>query len=173
MKCCSNIKCNQINPQPIENFYKKMHRKKEGLTSHCKTCIKEHHKNYFILNKDKLLFQSKQNYKNNKELYVSRSKINRQKNPNYNKFQNLKRKFNITKDEFNSLKEKQNNLCAVCKKQETAILNKKYKELAVDHCHKTKKIRGLLCSNCNTGLGKFKDNIELLITAINYLKENQ
>jgi hypothetical protein len=46
------------------------------------------------------------------------------------------------------------------------------KELAIDHCHKTGKIRGLLCKNCNQGLGQFKDNIDLLLSAAKYLYEN-
>ena len=42
----------------------------------------------------------------------------------------------------------------------------------MDHCHKTKKIRGLLCHTCNSGLGMFKDNIEYLKNAIKYLEVN-
>lgn len=45
-------------------------------------------------------------------------------------------------------------------------------QLAVDHCHESGKVRGLLCSNCNNGLGRFKDNLEYLKNAIKYLKEN-
>jgi hypothetical protein len=44
-------------------------------------------------------------------------------------------------------------------------------DLAVDHCHTTGKIRGLLCSKCNPALGAFNDNIEILNSAIKYLKE--
>lgn len=46
------------------------------------------------------------------------------------------------------------------------------RRLFVDHCHKTNKIRGLLCINCNNGLGAFKDNVFSLNRAIQYLKEN-
>ena len=57
----------------------------------------------------------------------------------------------------------QNNLCAICKKEIGW-------ESAVDHCHVTKKIRGLLCRNCNLGLGAFKDNAETIRKAIEYVK---
>lgn len=41
--------------------------------------------------------------------------------------------------------------------------------MPIDHCHKTGKIRGILCSRCNTALGGFNDDIKLLDKAINYL----
>jgi uncharacterized protein YlaI len=63
---------------------------------------------------------------------------------------------------------KQKGCCAICGKHQT-ILNK---TLNVDHCHKTGKIRGLLCTNCNHGLGKFYDNAEVLKVAINYLNNS-
>lgn len=43
------------------------------------------------------------------------------------------------------------------------------KELVIDHCHTSRKIRGVLCHNCNHGLGKFKDDVNLLKKAIEYL----
>ncbi len=42
-------------------------------------------------------------------------------------------------------------------------------ELSIDHCHETGRFRGLLCQNCNHGLGHFKDNVEYLKRAISYL----
>ena len=58
----------------------------------------------------------------------------------------------------------QNGRCAICK---TPIQGK---EINVDHCHKSKRIRGLLCRTCNTGLGCFKDDLQNLVNAIVYLK---
>jgi protein-arginine kinase activator protein McsA len=52
------------------------------------------------------------------------------------------------------------------------ICNKKEKKLHVDHCHKTKKVRGLLCGSCNKGLGLFKDDKESLLEAAEYLKRS-
>lgn len=43
----------------------------------------------------------------------------------------------------------------------------------IDHCHKTKKFRGILCSNCNTGLGQFMDDVTFLRKALNYLRKNR
>jgi len=79
----------------------------------------------------------------------------------------LRIKFGITLDQYNVMLANQNEVCAICKKQ---CQTGKY--LAVDHCHKTKKVRGLLCMNCNNGLGKFKDSTETLTRAIEYLIKN-
>jgi hypothetical protein len=84
----------------------------------------------------------------------------------YNKSIFLRRKYNIDLEEYYKILNEQNNQCAICKKSSTDL---KYM-LAVDHCHKTGKVRGLLCSHCNTGLGQFKDDPNLLQLAINYLK---
>lgn len=72
---------------------------------------------------------------------------------------------NITKEHRLSLQIAQNNSCAIC-----GISNEELKkELNVDHNHETKKVRGLLCNNCNLGLGMFKDNTTHLSMAIEYL----
>lgn len=76
----------------------------------------------------------------------------------------LKKDFNITLDDYKKMLSEQKNLCKICNKID------KVRNLAVDHCHKTNKIRGLLCSKCNTSLGNFNDSIELLESAITYLK---
>ena len=60
---------------------------------------------------------------------------------------------------------KQNNKCAICG-IEFSDNNKAF----VDHCHKTNRVRGLLCTRCNTLLGMAKDNIEILQKAITYLQ---
>ena len=59
----------------------------------------------------------------------------------------------------------QNGVCAICQKTDN-------RKLVVDHDHRTGKVRGLLCSSCNTGLGCFKDDQEYLTSAIRYLSRN-
>ncbi len=76
----------------------------------------------------------------------------------------LKKDFGITLEDFRRMEAEQNGLCAICSKAET-----NGKRLSVDHCHTTKKVRGLLCGNCNRGLGLFKDNQAYLKEAIKYL----
>ena len=80
--------------------------------------------------------------------------------------------YGITLEQYAELHKKQNGLCKICN-QRTQGRGAAKNNLAVDHDHETGKIRGLLCSHCNTGLGLFRDNPELLKIAINYLKENK
>lgn len=69
----------------------------------------------------------------------------------------------------------QNGLCRICNKPETRInyRNNKTTNLAVDHCHETKVVRGLLCSRCNTAIGLLFHDLENLENAIKYLKETK
>lgn len=62
----------------------------------------------------------------------------------------------------------QGGVCAICGQKETSTYRGKVRKLAVDHCHKTGRVRGLLCMNCNQGLGKFQHSHELLIKAATY-----
>lgn len=86
---------------------------------------------------------------------------------------NYKRKYGITLQEYEDMHTKQEGLCAICNRPETMLGHKgTLVSLAVDHCHKTGKIRALLCRNCNTMLGGSRDNIDILLNAIRYLKEH-
>lgn len=74
------------------------------------------------------------------------------------------RQWGLTIEQYEELLKRQNGVCAICNKACSSG-----RKLAIDHDHKTGRIRGLLCSNCNLGLGKFFDNKELLRKAISYL----
>lgn len=85
--------------------------------------------------------------------------------------QNLQNRYNLDFGDYELLYKKQNGKCAICSSGENGYLGKK--RLAVDHCHETGKIRGLLCSGCNNALGHFKDNPDLIKKALIYLDETQ
>lgn len=86
--------------------------------------------------------------------------------------ESIARQHQITVNEYRKLIESQNNLCAICGKQESRIARKdrSVSPLSIDHCHKTGKIRGLLCGKCNMALGGFEDSIEMMQNAITYLR---
>lgn len=85
----------------------------------------------------------------------------------------IKYRYGITIDEYNDKLEIQNNACAICRKPETRVLHNKVVRLAVDHCHKTEKVRELLCRRCNAVLGSVDDNIDLLKEMISYLDKHK
>ena len=78
------------------------------------------------------------------------------------------KKFGLTYEEYQNLINVQNNQCAICKKTE----KEEKRALAIDHCHSSGKIRGLLCHMCNRMLGMARDNIDILNKAISYLEKN-
>ena len=98
----------------------------------------------------------------------------RKKNPLTMKQIDLKKRFGITLEDFNSMMESQSGVCKICKSPELTIdhRTKTVRNLAVDHCHTTGKIRGLLCTNCNRALGLFKDSPELLQAALLHISLN-
>ena len=71
--------------------------------------------------------------------------------------------YGLKPDDYISMLENQNYVCAICGGID------KNKRLAVDHCHVTGKVRGLLCSPCNLGLGSFRDSIYNIKNAFKYL----
>lgn len=80
---------------------------------------------------------------------------------------NLRKQYGINLEQYNQLLAEQNANCAICGLNQSEIPL----GLAVDHNHKTNCVRGLLCLNCNQGIGKFKDDPELLLKAIGYLRK--
>lgn len=94
----------------------------------------------------------------------------RAKNPYWHRRWRLPGRYGITLDEYNEMLAKQNEVCAICLGPETRVARGGgVQPLSVDHCHATNKVRGLLCNQCNTGLGKFKDSPDFLREAADYL----
>ncbi len=78
-------------------------------------------------------------------------------------------KYGITLEEYDSLFVIQGGVCALCGEPSDS----EGRLLSVDHCHDTGKVRGLLCSSCNMGIGIFDDDIASLEKAIAYLRSHQ
>ena len=130
--------------KPFKEFYKTKHNK--GKSTHCIKCM-------LIVNKK---YNTKE-YCHNRYL---KTKDRLWKNK-------LQRDFGITSDEYSKKLKKQRGKCAIC---DTSI-KQNGKNLAVDHNHKTKKIRGLLCNNCNVAIGFLKEDIQKAKNLIKYLKK--
>jgi hypothetical protein len=143
---------------------------------------RDYQKEWYLKNKQRILEKKRKEYKENPELFKLKLresykkykdkraevvKASRKLYPNRFKGYDLKKTFGITIEEYNLMLVDQNNSCYLCKTNKDQLK----RNLAVDHCHKTGKIRKLLCEKCNVGLGSFKENIETLTNAIIYLKE--
>lgn len=128
--------------QLSRNFYNRNRNSKQYVASWCKNCV----------NKARIDAIGK---------YHKTTKNN-----------GLRKKYGLSIEKYEEMVKSQNNLCAICKKEETAVCGRlrKIRSLAVDHCHMNGQIRGLLCGNCNQALGKFKDSIACLKNAISYLE---
>jgi len=88
-----------------------------------------------------------------------------QKNKDKDKNSKLKIKYGITLEQYEVMLEQQKGCCKICKTPQ----NELKRNLAVDHCHNTGQIRGLLCHKCNTLIGSAKESKEILLKVIEYL----
>lgn len=103
---------------------------------------------------------------------IAYQKAYRKVTPLREKQRSLRADFGISLADYNVMLSVQGGVCAICKQPETHKRNDKVKALAVDHDHGTGKIRGLLCADCNTGIGKLKDSVNVLQSAIDYLRKH-
>ncbi len=131
---------------------------KNGINSACKKCRNKQSIEQYHIHKDE------RNIKN---------KIYRTVNKDRLKDAWLKRKFGITLSEYNKIFKEQNGCCAICNNPEIELDHRdnEIRDLAVDHNHITKEVRGLLCGKCNKGIGLLQDSIQLLNSAIVYLNK--
>jgi hypothetical protein len=173
-KICSKCKIEK----PISDFIS-CKGGKYGVRGECKTCkIKydnEHKRKYPSRYKEIYLNQNiKRKLKNKEWRLANKEKRRKQlneymkKNPEKRRANKLRALYGISSQEYNLLISQQSNRCAICGK--IPCSENKDRRLYVDHDHKSKLVRGLLCQHCNTGLGFFKDDAGLLSAAITYLE---
>ena len=108
-----------------------------------KECLRKHKRKCYLARRDKHLLSSKEQH-----------------------IKYRKRVYGITAEQYDAKVIEQNGLCAICN-----LPDKRGKDLSVDHCHTTKYIRGLLCGNCNLGLGNFYDDPAKLLAAAQYIQK--
>lgn len=147
--------CNKCNVfKPWTNFYKK----KNGLNGRCSICSK------CSMERSKLFHL--QNPEKRKE--IRRKSYNKPEIKNKIRSRYLKNKFKLSSLEYEAMLYKQNNACSICL---IDLLSLKRRP-CIDHCHKTGKVRGLLCDGCNKAIGLFRDSVENIIRAKEYLVTN-
>ena len=109
--------------------------------------------------------------KENPQGYLQAAAKYRHENPEKLSEYRLKTRYNITSEKYTEMLISQGGVCAICEQKETVQHNtsNRVQKLAVDHCHVTGKVRGLLCQDCNRGIAKFHDDTKILENAIKYL----
>ena len=127
--------------KPLSNFGKSKRKEKVWYGHQCKSCRNKEYMDIYYQNHDE------------------RKKLLRQKV--------RKLYYGMIEEDFQQVLANQNYQCAICKIDSPGG----HGNWHVDHCHNTGKIRGLLCHCCNTGLGLFKDNEDILLKARDYLHE--
>lgn len=120
---------------------------------------------WYAANPEKRKEYRKRYYAKNRSRILEESKVARKTNPEKTKQRHLKTRYGITFGEKQDMLLAQGNACAICE-----VDTPGKKGWHTDHCHKTKKVRGIICYSCNTGLGAFKDNPTWLRAAANYLE---
>lgn len=153
---------------------------KSGLQSYCKSCGNKRAREWRSLNKEKVKeyhrsHRRKEAYKEWRELNIDRLRAKEREYRNKNKerllekgyFNRIKRKYGVTKEQYLKMMEDQKGVCAICKGLNLTTR----KRLVVDHCHKTGKVRGLLCDPCNKGIGLLRDSDGIAHQAQIYLAD--
>lgn len=145
-KICT--KCNQSRPIAHYRANKNIKYKQGSVYPQCKEC-------------DKAYNQSRKN----RNVEIRRQWYYRNSNgktANYRR--QLMKLYGITLEKYREMCNEQEFCCKIC--------NRFDEHLVVDHCHKTMAVRGLLCRKCNTGIGQFSDDVNLLKSAITYLERD-
>lgn len=136
--------CSKCGENKLINDFNRDSSNKCGFRSYCRDCSKRYGQSTYSKNRDK--FQHDK----------------------------LKSRYGISINQYNELLNNQNNVCAICKKPEiTKSKVGKIQKLSVDHDHKTGKVRALLCSNCNRGIGYLQDDFDLILQAAKYIQQHK
>lgn len=136
-------KCNRCGvAKSLDDFHKNKS-SKDGHGTRCKPCSAAYNKEWQARNPEKARESWKKSFAKT-----------------YDPVRNKVRKYGLTVEEFNDMVLGQESRCAICNEE---------RELHIDHCHSSGKVRGLLCLQCNTALGNMNDSVETLQRAIEYL----
>lgn len=97
----------------------------------------------------------------------------RAREPEYEKKRWRQRKYGISEERYREMLEEQRGLCGICEEPEISIDPKTSvpKALCIDHCHRTGKVRALLCWRCNVVIGKVEERPEVLRAMVKYIAD--
>lgn len=145
-RCDQLVRLPSFRPEP---------RMMTGLTSYCKPCRSAHTKELYHKNPER-------------SRALNRERMQRNYSPVKRRVQVMQMLYGVTPDQYAGLLLAQDGRCAICATGTPGGRGNWH----VDHDHDSGKVRGLLCTNCNVGLGMFKDDIERMRAAIAYLDKH-
>lgn len=161
-------KVKQSNKEYSEKNKESLKEKNKEWRARNKEKRQEYSREYNLKNKERRKEWFNDWKQKNPERLKELKKKSAEKNRLIERERKLKKFYNMSLEEFNLLSERQNHKCTICKKD--AALEKN-KNLVVDHCHRTGKVRSLLCDRCNRTMGSLEENIEILESMIKYIRE--
>ena len=147
---------------PRSEFYR-ANRAKDGLKHRCKECDKAKAAEYYRENRDAIKSKVATYKAENPE--VVRNWNRNRPSQSEEKRLNL---YGVTAEEYQHMLDRCGGRCESCGRDPWEVSNR---GPHIDHCHETGHVRGILCFRCNTGLGHFRDSIEDLERAIDYLRK--
>jgi len=175
-----------------DKFYSLRDRKgNPTLTARCKDCMKQARRDQYSdinrkdisdaarlrsqrwnkNNREKINKRRKEYYLNNKELVAACNDRWRGSNPEKLRLSRIKKLYGVDQSYITDLMDSQKGCCDICK--ESLVFPDSIREYAIDHCHTTDKVRGLLCHSCNHLLGNSFDSKDILLSAIHYLDKHK
>jgi hypothetical protein len=167
---------------PASSFHKAATTSR-GYQYKCKACVSitdksptpearlrklEKLKEWVVENPDKRREQKRRHYEKHKDRIDQRAKEWYDNNKDRHVHNALLRKYGVTLEQYNLLRAQQGFCCAICNDHEDSV----GKKMFVDHDHVTGKIRKLLCTKCNVGIGMLKDNPDIMERAAKYLRDH-
>lgn len=141
-------RCKQHKEATSNNFHKAS-RFKDGLATTCRTCRTEYN----------ITHTARRQASNTKWRHNNLVEFKKKQRSRWLKL------YGLTVEDYEIMLNKQNRSCLICLSSD--------RRFHVDHCHKTNKVRGILCELCNKGLGQFKDDVGIIFKAAEYLIKSQ
>lgn len=153
--------------KPLDDFYR-MATGKQGVRPECKACTREYRRNWYRRNREREIARVHAWQQANADRVNARSAEYRKKPGRARAMRDLyyRRTFGLSADDVDDLIARQQDRCAICGRRPQRLAS-----LHLDHDHTNGKIRGVLCSTCNQGLGQFKEDPALLDAAAAYLRQ--
>jgi hypothetical protein len=157
-------KCNTCGEWKDEEEFHNQKNSKDGKSNICKICRRKKNREYSKSYRERHPKEYDSEYWHDYR-QKNKERLKEQRAPKKEEFRwyHIGRKYGITKGEYDKLYVDQNGCCAIC--------GKWFDILVIDHDHEKNMVRGLLCKNCNPGIGHFFDNINILEKAIKYIKK--